>query len=88
MAWIVQFRRFSFDCVKISYERDCSPLTQNSQCAMMHKVWLGGVSYCGYYIYPRLLYTLSVLRHPNVIFRKERVYSPCSVLFRESLDIG
>ena len=32
------------------------------------------------------IYTLSVLRHPNVTFCKERVYSPCRV--RESLGIG
>ena len=37
---------------------------------------------------PHQLYTISVFSLHCVTFCKERVYSPCGFLIRESLDIG
>ena len=54
LCYVELFIRFSFDSVcKFPMSGIANPLTQSSQCAMMHTGWLGGVSYCGYYLYTK-----------------------------------
>ena len=66
--------------MEISFERHCGPLPP---VCIEPYVMINSHTPTRF-----IIYTISVFSLHNVTFCKERVYSPCSLLIRESLDIG